>query len=163
MKEIASFEIGQLQHVFEKLGEFFHAKVFFGFIFMFLSCALNGSYEIMITIFVLLTFDSITGTGLAIRNYFLNKKGLFKGEQKEIFSSRGLYRGPFKLCVYFIFILVSRLVDKHIMVPFASPMVDAFLVATEGYSILENFAKMGFAAPTGLISKLKDIATKKSE
>lgn len=163
MKQVADFEISQLKHVFEKLGEFFHAKLFFGWLFIFLSWAFDGSYEIILTIFVLLVFDSITGTGIAIRNYHLNKKGLYKGPPEGIFSSRGLYRGPFKLCVYFVFILVSRLVDKHIPVPFASPMVDCFLVTTEGYSILENFAKMGFAAPTSLISKLKELSTKKSE
>lgn len=158
------FEVAQLNHVFEKLGEFFHAKVLFGYIFVFLSWILDGSYEICVTILILIIVDNITGIGLALRNKWLQHKGLYKGPPEAVFNSRGLYRGPLKVTVYFIFILVSRLVDKHIPLPFAAPMIDAFIVTTEAYSIFENFSKMGFAAPTVLIDKLKDIAsTKKSE
>lgn len=148
-------DIAQLQHVFEKMGEFFHLKIFFGLLFTFLSWSFDGSVEILITIFTLLIIDTATGTGLAIYNKYLNKKGLFKGDPKDIFSSRGIYRGPMKLVAYALMVLVSRLVDKHIPVKIFSPMMDTFLVSTEAYSILENFAKMGFSVPTAAINKLK--------
>lgn len=158
------FEITQLKHIFEKLGDFFHMKLLFSYIFIFFSWVINGSYEIVLTIFVLLVVDTITGTAIALSNKVLKKKGLYKGPESAVFSSRGLYRGPLKLCVYAIFILVSRLVDKHIPFPFVSPMIDAFVVCTEAYSIFENFAKIGFAAPTTVIEKLKSFtSTKKSE
>lgn len=157
MSQPTQFEISQLKYIFEKLGEFFHAKLLFSYLFVFMSWVIDGSYEIIVTIFVLLLLDTITGTGIALRNKYLNHQGLYTGPKENIFNSRGLYRGPLKMTVYFIFIIVSRLVDKHIPVPFASPMIDCFLVTTEGYSIFENFAKMGFAAPTALIEKLKVI------
>lgn len=148
-------DIEQLRHVFEKLGEFFHFKMFFAMCFIFLSWSFDGSIEIMITLFTLIIIDTITGTGIAIRNKILFSKDLYIGDPKGIFTSRGLYRGPIKLIVYFTMILVSRLVDKHITPQFASPLIDTFLVSTEGYSILENFAKMGFGIPMSLIDKLK--------
>lgn len=158
------FELNQLKHVLEKLCEFFHIKVFFAALFFFLSQAMDGSSQIIMTIFVLLFLDTLTGGGIALRNKWLNHKGLYFGPPEAIFNSRGIYRGPFKFSVYFLFILVSRLVDKNIPYPFASPIIDAFLVTTEAYSIFENFGKMGFAAPTVLISKLKELSsTKKSE
>lgn len=158
------FEISQLKHVFEKLGEFFHMKMFFSYVFIFLSWVMDGSYEIMVTVFVLLLVDTITGAGIALKNSYLNRKGLYNGPKENLFSSRGIYRGPFKLCIYAMFILVSRLVDKHIVFPFFAPAIDAFLVTTEAYSIFENFGKMGFMAPTTVLEKLKSFAsTKKSE
>jgi phage-related holin len=155
MEKNTHFDIEQFRHVFEKIGEFFHLKLFFAITFTFLSWSFDGSVEIIITIFALIVFDTITGTSIAIRNKLLSNKGLYTGDPKYIFSSRGIYRGPAKVLVYFIMILVSRLVDKHIVPHVASPMMDAFLVSTEGYSILENFAKMGFSVPTTLIGKLK--------
>lgn len=155
MERNTHFDINQFQHVFEKLGEFFHLKLFFAITFTFLSWSFDGSVEIIVTIFTLIAFDTLTGTGIAIRNKLLSNKGLFLGPSEKVFSSRGLYRGPVKVVVYFTMILVSRLVDKHIVPHVASPMMDAFLVSTEGYSILENFAKMGFSVPTTLIGKLK--------
>jgi phage-related holin len=158
------FELSQLKHVFEKLCEFFHMKVIIAALFIFMSKIMDGSSQIIMTIFILLFIDTLTGAGIALRNKYLNHKGLYKGPSEAIFNSRGLYRGPFKFSVYFLFILVSRLVDKNIPFPFASPTIDAFLVTTEAYSIFENFAKMGFSAPTSLLNKLKDLAsTKKSE
>jgi len=164
MKKSFDFEISQLQHVFEKLGEFFHAKLVFSYAFIFLSWVMDGSYEIMVTVFVLLVVDTITGAGIALHNKYLDRKGLYTGPKENIFSSRGIYRGPFKLCIYAMFVLVSRLVDKHIPFPFFAPAIDAFLVTTEAYSIFENFAKMGFSAPTTVIEKLKSFTSaKKSE
>jgi phage-related holin len=155
------FEMSQLRHVFEKLGEFFHMKLFFAYLFTLLSWIFDGSLEIVVTIFLLILIDTFTGTLIALRNKRLFSKGLYSGPEAGIFSSRGMYRGPLKLTVYFIFILVSRLVDKHIPLPFASPMIDTFIVTTESYSIFENFGKMGFAAPTALIEKLKNLSLKK--
>lgn len=155
MNKPTHLDIDQLRHVFENLGQFFHLKLFFALCFTFLSWSFDGSMEIMATLCTLIIIDTLTGTGLAIRNKILLSKGLYTGDQKAIFSSRGLYRGPIKLIVYFLMLLVSRLVDKHITPQFASPIIDAFLVSTEGYSILENFAKMGFGIPLSLIEKLK--------
>lgn len=151
-------DIKQFQYVFEKMGEFFHLKLLFGLLFTFLSWSFDGSIEILITIFTLLLIDTITGTGIALHNKYLNWKGEFKGKPEEIFSSRGIYRGPAKLIAYCLMILVSRLADKHVPLHFFSPMMDTFLVSTEAYSILENFAKMGFSVPTVVVSKLKALA-----
>ena len=161
MKKTFEFEIAQLQHVFEKLGEFFHAKAFFSFIFIGLSWIFDGSYEIIVTVFVLLAIDTLTGMSIAFRNTLLKRKGLYTGPDDKLFNSRGIYRGPFKLCVYACFIFVSRLVDKHIPLPFFSPAIDAFIVTTEAYSIFENFAKMGFVAPSTIIEKLKSFSNVK--
>ena len=150
-------DMAQFQHAFEKMGEFFHLKLFFGLIFTFLSWSFDGSVEILITIFSLLIIDTTTGTAIALYNKYLSKKGLFTGDPKDIFSSRGIYRGPAKLIAYAIMVLVSRLADKHIPLSVFSPMMDTFLVSTEAYSILENFGKMGFKVPTTVISKLKSL------
>lgn len=163
MSHPTQFEIGQLKHIFEKLGEFFGAKLLFSYFFIFISWVIDGSYEIMITIFVLLIIDTITGTASAIRNSIKKAKGQYDGPDSGVFHSRGIYRGPLKLTVYFIFIVVSRLVDKHIPIPFASPMIDCFLVTTESYSIFENLGKLGFVAPTALINKLKSLAQAKKD
>lgn len=158
MDKTTHFDIAQFQHVFEKLGEFFHMKLLFGLIFAFLSWSFDGSVEVMAIIFSLIVIDTATGTIFAIKNKFLAKKGLFTGNPADIFNSRGIYRGPIKLVVFFMMILVSRLVDKTIPLHFASPIMDTFLVSTEGYSILENFAKLGYNVPTVIINKLKLLA-----
>lgn len=164
MSQPTQFEIQQLKHIFDKMGEFFHLKFVFSYFFIFISWVIDGSYEIMVTIFVLLIIDTATGMGLAIRNSIRKHRGTFTGKDSELFNSRGIYRGPLKMTVYFMFIVVSRLVDKHIPVPFAAPMIDCFLVTTESYSIFENFSRMGFSAPTSFIEKLKVLTSnKKSE
>ena len=159
----SQFTLQQLKYVFDRLGEFFHMKLFFAYAFTFFAWIFDGSVEIIATIFILLALDSLTGISIALINKYKQIKGTYSGPPDAVFSSRGLVRGPLKFTVYFIFILVSRLVDKHISLPFASPMIDAFLVTTEAYSIFENFAKLGFSTPTALIDKLKGFATKKSE
>jgi phage-related holin len=158
MESNTHFDIKQFQHVFEQLGQFFHLKLLFALLFTFFSWSFDGSIEILITIFTLISLDTITGTGIAIRNKFLDKKGLYVGDKKHIFSSRGIYRGPIKVVVYALMVLVSRLADKHVPLHVFSPMMDTFLVSTEVYSILENFAKMGFSVPTTMIGKLKLLA-----
>jgi len=155
------FDLTQIQHVFERLGEFFPYKMILSLIFVFFSWSFDGKIEIMYTIFTLIVIDTLTGTAIAIKNKWLFNKGLYNGEIGKIFSSRGIYKGPVKVVVYFLMILVSRLVDKHIAPQWASPAMDAFLVSTEGYSILENFAIMGYSVPTTIISKLKFLAGKK--
>lgn len=155
MEKQSHLDPALFMHVFERLVEFFHLKLLVAIIFTFISWTFNGETEILISIALLVTFDTVTGTGIALRNKYLQKKGIYTGKPEEVFSSRGIYKGPVKFTAYLTMLIVSRIADRHIPIHVFSPMMDTFLVSTEAYSILENFAKMGFNVPTSMISKLK--------
>ena len=127
----------KLSHVFD----FFHFKIILSLFIAYVSCLFNNQYNVLIGLFILIALDTLTGVWCAIRT-------------KEV-SSRGFYRATVKCLVYFIMLLVARIVDKSVPLPFASIIMDSFLVITESISILENIGKLGFMVPQVLISKLK--------
>lgn len=141
------FDISMIGSVFQKLGEFFHIKVILAAIMVGLGWVFQNDYQVLISVYVLIAFDTITGIWYAAR-------------QKDL-SSRGFYRVTVKCLVYFLMIIVGRIVDKHAPINFAATIMEGFLVGTEAFSILENVSKLGFPVPTKLLKLLKIYYDKK--
>lgn len=141
------FDIEALKHILFQLVENFHIKGLFSLIFLILSWIFEGKVEILAIIYILIFIDTFTGLQVAMR--------------QKVVSSNKFYRVVTKCAAYFTMMMVSRLVDKTIPLPFAAPIMDSFLVTTEAFSILENFDKLGFPVPTILVNKLKSYYEKK--
>lgn len=107
------------------------------------SWVFNGEYHALISICSLFLIDFITGTIVAIR-------------LKNWSSSRSR-SGVVKIGLYFMFILISRLVDKVMVIKFASPLIDSYIVLTEAGSIFENAKKLGYEIPEIFIKKFKSV------
>jgi toxin secretion/phage lysis holin len=135
----------------EKILDHWQLKLIVAYIFTGISWAFDGKVEILYVVYSLIAIDTFTGVWAVIRLDGI--KGI---------SSKAFFRSPKKFLVYLIMMYVSRMVDRGLPVHIASPIMDAFLVTTEGVSILENFAKLGYPVPVFLISKLKALYEKKS-
>jgi len=152
--------IESIKEVLLKLAEHLYLKFIVANIFLILSWSFNGEFQIILTVYSLIAIDTLTGCWAVLKlEGWPNFWSVLKGNSK--FKSREFFRSPAKFVVYLLMLYVSRVVDKSLPVPFASPIMDAFLIATESISILENFAKMGYPSPTFLINKLKTIYEKK--
>lgn len=147
MEAKSHIDVEGVKNIFEKLTEFALLKWLVANFFVLLAWSFNGKVEVLATIYILIALDTVTGVWIAAK--------------KNEVSSRGFYRVVTKCFVYFIMLLVGRLVDKNIPLPIAAPILDAFLVTTEAVSILENFSKLGFPVPTILVNKLKAFYEKK--
>ena len=138
-----------MYHDFTKLFlENNEIKTFIGVIMVFFSWSFNGEYQALWAITFLVVVDIITGTHYALRS--------------GTWNSRRSLSGVGKFGRYLIFMLVARMVDKVVPLPFASLLMDTFIVITEAGSILENFAKFGHPVPLSLLEKLKTFYEKKS-
>lgn len=122
-------------------------KMVIGFIAVFISWGFNGEYQALMAISCLIAADFLTGTHHALRS--------------GTWSSRRSVSGVAKFGRYLIYMLVARMIDKVVPLPFASPLMDTYIAVTESGSILENFAKMGHPVPTILLNKLKTFYEKK--
>lgn len=107
----------------------------------FISWMFEGKAEVLGVVYILILFDTVTGLAIAWK-------------QKSV-ASRGFFQVAVKCLVYFILILTGRLVDKVVPVPFASTIMESFLVITEAISIMENLGKLNFPVPLGLIKRMK--------
>ena len=134
-------DIQQLNHVVRQVIGFFPLKCVASGVLSFMCWAFNCNFLILGSVFILVIIDLITGVAKSLKH--------------EAPSSRGFYRSAVKLLVYFLMVLVARLVDKHIPYPFASNIMDSFLVLTESISILENIYLLGYPVPTVLVKKLQ--------
>ena len=97
--------------------------------------------RVLVAVYLLIIFDTITGLLLACK-------------RKEV-SSGGFFRVAMKCCMYFILILTGRLVDKVVPYAFAASIIESFLAVTEGLSIMENLSGLGFPVPIKLVKMLK--------
>ncbi len=140
-----------LGDVFSSLSDLAHFKAIGSAMAVGFAWVFEGNQQILISIYALILVDNISGMWLAAKN-------------KE-FSSRGLYRTVVKCFVYFMMIVVGRIVDKHapLGIAIAAPIMDSFLVMTEAFSILENFSKLGFPVPIKLLKILKIYSEKNDE
>ena len=139
-----------MKSILEKLVSHPYLKLIVAEIFMFWSWCFEGKTQIVFAVYLLILIDTVTGVIYAVRTKNVN--------------SRDFSRSPMKCLIYFIMLLVSRIVDRTLPIPLASPIMDAFLVTTESVSILENFSKLGYPVPTFLVNKLKPFyETKQTE
>ena len=97
--------------------------------------------KILIAVYVLIAIDTATGFAKAIK-------------EKSV-SSGAFFRVAMKCLIYFILIATGRLVDMCVPIPFASPIMESFLVITEALSIMENISQLGFPVPLKLVKVLK--------
>jgi toxin secretion/phage lysis holin len=124
-------------------------KFIIGTFMVFVSWSFNGEYQALMAIGVLRAMDFATGTHYAIKN--------------KCWSSSKSTSGMAKTSRYFLYMLVARMIDKVVILKFASPMIDTYIVITEAGSIFENFYKLGYPVPTMLVNKLKTFYDKKGE
>lgn len=141
MSHKTHFDPGTAWGIFSKIFSAAHIKAVVATCGLALSWVFEGESQVLISVYLLLIIDTITGLAYA-------------GKTKQI-SSRGFYRVAIKCMVYFVMIVVSRIVDKHVPIAFAAPIMDSFLVMTEALSILENLSKCGFPVPTKLVKLLQ--------
>lgn len=141
------FNWHMIEKFFLKVHDFFHIKLLIGLFSTGLCYAFDCNFAILWTMLALVLIDTVTGLAYAVKI----------GEVR----SRGFYRVAVKLTMYFIMILVAKLVDKNIPLDFASSMLKSFLVITEAISIFENIGRLGFPVPTSLLSKLGEFKDKK--
>ena len=127
--------------------EYPEVKAIIGMVAISLSWTFNGEYQALIAIFSLVILDFMVGTHGAI----------VRGE----WSSRRSLAGVGKFGRYLSYMFVARMVDKVVPLPFASPLMDTYIVVTEAGSILESFQKQGCPVPTMLLTKLKAFYDKK--
>lgn len=135
------FDMAIVEDLLKNIINFFPIKAILSLIGLSLSWIFNGDVEILKTIYILIGIDTFLGIWYA-------------GKCREL-SSRGFYRVAVKCTIYFLMIIVGRLVDKHAPIGFAAPIMDSFLVGTEAFSILENISKLGFPVPQKLIKLMK--------
>lgn len=147
MLESNHLDIPYLSRLINRLGEYASFKSIVAFISLCFTWIFQGDYQILISLYVLVIIDGITGLWYAIK-------------VKEVYS-RGLYRGALKCFAYFLLIIVARILDKHSPLCFAAPIMEGYLVGVESFSILENFSKLGFPVPTKLIGLLRIYYDKK--
>lgn len=140
-------DLNEMGRVLLKIIDFFHVKIVLAFLFAYLASVFKGNYDILVSLYLMILIDTITGVYVAIR--------------AQTVSSRGFYRVAIKCLVYFAMLLISRLVDKHCPLNLSSTIMDSFLVITEAISILENLGKLGFPVPTKLLAMLKITKDKK--
>jgi len=141
MPHRSHFDVELIKNVCNKIVTLFPIKIILASFTVFGSWIFDGEVEILYTLYSLIMIDTLTGVWVASR--------------KNILSSRGFYRVAVKTFIYFLMIVVGRLVDKHTLIPLAAPMMDTFLVSTEGFSILENVSELGFPVPQKLIKMFK--------
>lgn len=134
-------DIDAAKQIFSKIFEALPIKAFFALIAVPFSWIFQQETSILISVYTLLALDTFTGIACAIKN--------------EGLESSKLSRILWKCLIYFIMLVVGRIVDKHLPIAMAAPIMDAFIVATEGLSILENISTLGFPVPTAIISLLK--------
>jgi len=141
------FDLSVVEGFLRSIMEFFPAKAILSIFGLAFAWVFNTDTEILKTVYVLIGIDTFLGIWCAIRLRRL--------------SSIGFYRVAIKCLIYFIMIIVSRLVDKHAPVQFAAPIMDSFLVGTEAFSILENISILGFPVPQRLIRLMRVYYEKK--
>lgn len=140
------FSLFDIKEVILKIIDFIDLKVFVSNVFIFMSWIFKDQTEILGIVYSLIALDTFLGVLSALK----------LGGIKEL-SSKKFFRGAGKFFVYLLFLYVSRMIDRTMPLPIASPIMDAFLVTTEAISIFENLKKLGYEAPALLIEKLKSI------
>lgn len=135
----------EIKKLFIENGE---VKAVLGMMMVFFSWSFNGEYQALMAICTLRAIDFATGTRWAIKN--------------KCWSSKVSTLGFAKTGRYLTYMLVARMVDKVVILKFASPLIDTYIVVTEAGSIFENFFKLGYPVPTILVNKLKTFYEKKS-
>lgn len=142
-------DIEAAKSIFSKVFDGLPFKAVFASFMVPISWVFQQETTILISVYTLLALDTLTGIMCAI-----------KGEGLE---SSKLSRILWKCLIYFIMLVVGRIVDKHLPIGMAAPIMDAFIVATEGLSILENISLLGFPVPTSIVKMLKKYRDKNND
>lgn len=140
MAQIDLLNIETCKDIINQISKGFWLKSFLSF----LGCSYTWIFDnpnILIAVYILIIFDTITG--------------LFKAIKRKEVSSSSFFRVLIKCLVYFVLIITGRLVDKIVPVNFASSIIESFLVVTEALSVIENLNHLGFPVPIQLVNILK--------
>jgi len=139
----------QVMYDFKKL--FFEnpdIKALVASLMVYISWSFNGEYHALAAIYTLVVFDFLTGTYYSLYS--------------KTWNSRRSISGVVKFFRYLVYMMIARMIDKVVPLPFASPVMDTYIVITEAGSILENFSKLGYPVPTMFLDKLKSFYAKKN-
>lgn len=135
------FQPKNLKSLFENIGDHVWLKSMFALLAVGFDWVYGADKHYLYAIASLIIFDTVTGFFLACK----------RGE----LSSYGFYRFSAKVLVYFIMTATCKLMDKVLEVEIASPIMFSFLAITEGISVLENVASLGFPLPKRIHKYMK--------
>jgi len=136
-----------LKNIFLNVTEINFGKIIVSFLALTYNYLFQNDASILMIIYLLICIDTITGFWIAYR--------------KRNIKSSAFVRVTMKCFIYFLLIIVGRLVDNVVPVKFAATIMESFLAITEALSILENIGKLGFPVPTKLIKILLIFSEKK--
>lgn len=109
-----------------------------------------GSWDSALAVLVgMMAADYITGLMIAL---IWHKSAKTAG---GAFSSNASIKGLFRKLGMLMLVWVGAMVDRAIGVDYVRTAVILFLIANEGFSVLENTAVMGIPYPTAIIKALE--------
>ena len=106
-----------------------------------------GNGMVLVPVFILVIFDSITGFMKAAKN-------------REL-SSSGWSRVAMKFFVYIVMLGTAGVLDHEFPGNYATTTMKTFLMVTEAISIMENIGELGWPVPLKLLEFLKVHSDKK--
>lgn len=139
-----------MREFLQRLFSHIELKLILAQIFILWTWAFGGETQILYAVGSLIFIDTVTGVYAV-----LSLEG-FLG-----FKSRRFSDVLWKVVRYAVFMYVARVVDKSLPKNVFGPLIDIFIVTTEASSIFENFAKLGYTVPTGILIRLKSLFEKK--
>jgi toxin secretion/phage lysis holin len=141
MTHMDEFKVEKVKEVFVNIVTNTHIKVALSAISFIGEFIFKAHEQALLTVFLLIVLDTITG--------------VIKAAKGKRLGSREFFRVAVKLVIYSILMACASLVDKALPLVIAMPIMYTFLAVTEGISILENVGEAGFPIPTKILSTLK--------
>jgi len=141
MTHLDEFKTEKVREVFVNIVTNTHIKVALSAISFVGEFIFKAHEQALLTVFLLIILDTITG--------------VIKAAKARNLGSREFFRVAIKLVIYSILMTCANLVDKALPLVIAMPIMYTFLAVTEGISILENIGESGFPVPTQILNKLK--------
>lgn len=143
MDHTNEFKLERFKDILEKITSNIDIKLVLSGLSFIGEFIFKAHQEALLTVFILIILDTVTGLIKAAKN-------------KEV-ASRGFFRVTVKVLIYAILMAVASLVDKTLPIAMAMPIMYTFLAVTEGISILENISASGFPVPTKIVDMLKSV------
>jgi len=141
MTHLDEFKVEKVKEVFVNIVTNTQLKVVLSAISFIGEFVFKAHEQALLTVFLLIVLDTITG--------------VIKATKARNLGSREFFRVAVKLVIYSVLMACASLVDKALPLVIAMPVMYTFLAVTEGVSILENIGEAGFPVPNQILNKLK--------
>ena len=137
---LTHFNLNTCKNILLNVGDHGFLKAITATLFCAYSYLFNDG-SVLIPVFTLVIFDSITGVMKACK-------------AKEL-SSQGFVRVAMKFTAYLIMIATAGVLDREFPGQYATTSMKSFLMVTEAISIMENIGALGWPVPLKLLEYLK--------